>query len=258
MTLVDVDTVSWKVDDRAIVDRIALSIAPNEFVGLVGPNGSGKSSLLRTIYRVIKPTAGVVRLDGDDVWQMPARTAARRMAVVGQESHGEFDFSVREIVMMGRSPHKAMLERDNARDNSIVDDVLARVNMAAFADRAFSTLSGGEKQRALLARALAQQPRFLILDEPTNHLDVRYQLELLSLVKGLKITTIAALHDLNLAAQYCDRIVMLEHGRVVASGSPREVFDAARIAAIYCVHADVIHHPRTGHLMITFLPLATS
>ncbi len=256
MTALNVEEVSWTVDDRTIVNRVALAIAPNEFVGIVGPNGSGKSSLLRMIYRVLRPTSGIVRLDGEDVWQMPARSAARRMAVVGQEGHGEFDFSVREIVMMGRSPHKAMFERDNNSDGSIVDQALALVQMTTFADRAFATLSGGEKQRVLLARALAQQPKFLILDEPTNHLDVHYQLELLSLVRDLKVTTLAALHDLNLAAQYCDRIFMLEAGRIVASGTPREVFEPARIAAVYRVQADVIHHPRTGHLMITFLPAA--
>jgi iron complex transport system ATP-binding protein len=233
-----------------------LSIRPHEFVGLVGPNGSGKSSLLKTIYRVLPPSAGAVRLDGDDVWSMPARAAARRMAVVGQDGHGEFDFSVREIVMMGRSPHKSMFARDNAADADAVARALALVNLSAFADRTFATLSGGEKQRTLLARAIAQEPKVLILDEPTNHLDVRYQLELLGLVKALKVTTLAALHDLNLAAQYCDRIFMLEGGRVVARGMPHEVFDRDRIASVYRVDADVIRHPRTGHLMIAFLPLA--
>lgn len=250
-----VEDVSWSVEERTIVDGALLEAEPGEFVGLIGPNGSGKSSLLRTIYRVLKPDAGVISLDGEDVWRMDAREAARRTAVVMQERTSEFDFTVHEIVMMGRNPHKGMFERDTKDDFAIIQDALERVNMTDFAGRSFNTLSGGEKQRVLVARALAQQARFLVLDEPTNHLDIRYQLEMLMLVRGLGVTTLAALHDLNLAAHYCDRLFLLDRGTIVAFGAPEDVLQPALIRQVYHVDAHVERSPRTGQLQITYLPL---
>jgi len=250
-----VDTVSWGVAGTRIVDEVSLRCAPGSFVGLIGPNGSGKSSLLRCVYRVLQPDAGSVQLEADEVWRLSARQAAQRIGVVLQEYGGEFDFSVREMVLMGRSPHKALFDRDSADDLRIVDSALAQVGMTAFADRSFLTLSGGEKQRVLVARALAQQTRFLVLDEPTNHLDIHYQLEVLELVRGLGVTTIAALHDLNLAALYCDQLYVLQGGRVVASGSPEAVLTPGLIHAVYGVQAEVAPHPATGRLHVVFLPL---
>lgn len=251
----DVNAVSWSVEDHTIVDGVLLDVEPGEFVGLIGPNGSGKSSLLRTIYRVLKPDAGVISLNGDDVWRMDVREAARRTAVVMQERTSEFDFTVHEIVMMGRNPHKGLFDRDTQADFAIVEEALHRVNMLDFVQRSFNTLSGGEKQRVLVARALAQQARFLVLDEPTNHLDVRYQLEMLMLVRGLGVTTLAALHDLNLAAHYCDRLFLLDRGKIVASGPPEIVLQPARIRQVYHVDAYVERSPRTGQLQITYMPL---
>lgn len=201
-----VEDVTWSVEAHKIVDGVRLNMASGEFVGLLGPNGSGKSSLLRTIYRILKPDAGLIRLDDDEVWQLSTRQAAQRMAVVMQEHATDFDFSVQEIVLMGRNPYKGMFKQDTEEDFRLVAEALARVDMAAFARRSFLTLSGGEKQRVLIARALVQQARFLVLDEPTNHLDIHYQLEILELIKSLGVTTLAALHDLNLAAFYCDRL----------------------------------------------------
>lgn len=251
----DVQQISWSVEKRKIVDNVLLDVQPGEFVGLLGPNGSGKSSLLRTIYRVLRPDAGRITLDGDDVWQLDARQVAQRAAVVAQERGGEFDFLVHEIVMMGRNPHKGMWDRDQALDYALVEDALRRVGMEAFAQRSFRTLSGGEKQRVLVARVLAQQAKFLILDEPTNHLDIRYQLEILTLVKQVQVTTLAALHDLNLAAHYCDRLFLMQDGRVVASGKPADVLEPERIRQVYHVDAHVERHPLTGQLQVVFFPL---
>lgn len=251
---VEVANVSWSVAGAQIVREVSLRCPPGSFVGLIGPNGSGKSSLLRTIYRVLQPDAGRILLDAEDVWRMSARKAAQRIAVVLQEHGGEFDFSVHEMVLMGRSPHKNLLDRDTTEDMRIVDEALSKVGMSAFADRSFLTLSGGEKQRVLVARALAQQTRFLVLDEPTNHLDIHYQFEVLDLVRGLGVTTIAAMHDLNLAALYCDQIYVLKDGQVVASGPPEAVLTPQLIYAVYRVRAEVAPHPISGRLHVVFLP----
>lgn len=253
MTL-NTEHVSWSVEAKTIVNQVTLSVSKGEFVGLLGPNGSGKSSLLRTIYRILKPDSGVINLNGADVWQLSARQVARQMAVVMQERTGDFDFSVHEIVMMGRNPHKGMFDRDTAHDFQLVDEALERVDMVEFARRSFLTLSGGEKQRVLIARALVQQAKFLVLDEPTNHLDIHYQLEILELVKNLGVTTIAALHELNLAAFYCDRLYVLKEGQLVVSGTPEEVLQPALIRRVYGVWSEVATHPLTGKLTITFFP----
>jgi iron complex transport system ATP-binding protein len=246
--------IAWGVDGKPIVRGVSLEAGDGEFVGLLGPNGSGKSSLLRCIYRVYHPDAGLVTLGGDDVWKLPIRDMARRTAVVVQESSSEFSFTVYEIVMMGRNPHKGNFDRGTNDDFDRAEAALARVGMTDFAERSFLTLSGGEKQRVLFARALCQAPRFLILDEPTNNLDIRYQLEVLELAKGLGVTTLAVLHDLNLAAIYCDRLYVLQRGEVVASGSPEEVLQSDLIRRIYGVEAEVQQHPGTGMLQITFIP----
>lgn len=250
-----VSNVSWSVAEHKIVDQVLLDVQTGEFVGLLGPNGSGKSSLLRTIYRVLAPEAGKITLDGDDVWKMSARDAALRTAVVAQERSSDFDFTVLEMVMLGRNPHKGLFDRDTRADYALAEAALQQVNMVDFAKRDFRTLSGGEKQRVLVARALTQQARLLVLDEPTNHLDIRYQLEILTLVKQLGVTTLAALHDLNLAAQYCDRIFLLQAGRVVAAGVPEEVLLPETIRAVYQVEACVERHPRTQQLQVSFFPL---
>ena len=249
-----IENVSWSVDAQPILRDIAVEVAAGEFVGVLGPNGSGKSSLLRCVYRALKPDAGYIGLDGDNVWDLDSREAARRTAAVLQESPGEFEFAVWEMVFMGRTPHKSMFARESDEDHALVESALAQVGMLAFAERSFATLSGGEKQRVLIARALAQQARFLVLDEPTNHLDVRYQLETLDLVRSLNVTTFTALHDLNLAAGYCDRIYIIEEGQIVAAGTPVAVLQPALIRKVFGVEAEVQIHPRTGKIHIVYLP----
>ena len=248
------ENVSWSVAAKQIVDAVSLVVDEGEFVGLIGPNGSGKSSLLRTIYRILQPDTGVIELGGTNVWDVTPSEVARQMAVVMQESTGDFDFSVREIVMMGRNPHKGMFDRETVWDIQLVDDALDQVGIIDFAQRSFLTLSGGEKQRVLIARALVQQANFLVLDEPTNHLDIHYQLEILELVKSLGTTTIAALHELNLAAFYCDRLYVLKQGQLVASGTPEAVLHPDLIRDVYGVWSEVSLHSLTGKLTITFFP----
>lgn len=251
---VRVERLSLQLAGVKVLRDVEAEVASGEFVGLVGPNGSGKSSLLRCVYRVLKPHAGRVTLAGDDVLRLDARVAARRTAVVQQETAAEFDFTVREVVSMGRSPHKGAFERDDKEDHRIVEESLERVGMLGLSGRSFPTLSGGEKQRALVARALAQRARLLVLDEPTNHLDVRYQIEILDLVKALGITTLAALHDLNLAALYCDRLYVLSAGEIVARGTPEEVLRPELISSVYGVGSEVHVHPTTAKPHIVFLP----
>lgn len=223
-----------------ILKGIDLEIGDRELVGVIGPNGSGKSTLLKCIYRVLKPSGGAVYLDGRGLDSYAYKESARRLAVVAQHNYYNFEFCVQDVVLMGRAPHKRALDRDNAEDYQIVAEALETVGMSSFAKRAFSTLSGGEQQRVILARALAQRTPCLILDEPTNHLDIKYQLQLMDLVRGLDRTVVAAVHDLNIAAMYCDRLYAVKGGQIVGAGSPRELLTPTFIREVYEVSARVI------------------
>lgn len=246
------------IQGQRIVEGISLHIQPGQIVGLIGPNGSGKSTLLRTVYRMLKPEAGYVRLGGDDVWKLTARESARRTGVVVQEAPSDFQFTVYEVVQMGRTPHKDALSLDTSTDAALIRSALERVEMSGFGDRLFSTLSGGEKQRVLIARVISQQPKLLILDEPTNHLDVHHQLEILELVHGLGITTLITLHDLNLAAMYCDYLYVMQDGRLAAEGTPESTLTRALIQQVFRV--DVVHtrHPSRDCVHLVFVPLSTA
>ncbi|MGR8010292.1 ABC transporter ATP-binding protein [Streptomyces hypolithicus] len=254
MTTLTAEGVSYGIAGRQLVDDIHLTAAPGETVGLVGPNGSGKTTLLRCVYGTLRPTHGRVLLDGNDVHAMGPAARARRIATVPQDGQAPFELTVREIVAMGRSPHKRFWEQDNQADAELVQAALTRVGIADLAPRAYPSLSGGERQRALMARALVQQPDLVVLDEPTNHLDIRHQLDILGLVRALGTTNLLALHDLNLAAYYCDRIYVLDGGRVVASGTPAEVLTATLLRTVYGVTAHVGTHPTTGAPTVTYLP----
>lgn len=253
---IQVDGVHMQLDGQPILRGCDLAVEAGEMVGIVGPNGSGKSTLLRAIYRALRPVAGWVRLDQDDVWALSARASAQRTAVLAQENPSAFDFSVEEVVAMGRIPHKSWLERESASDRHIVSDALARVGASNLSHRIFASLSGGEKQRVLLARTLAQGSRVLVLDEPTNHLDISAALELLELVRGVDVTIVAALHELNLAAAYCDRICLLSAGVVVRTGTPGEVLTGQLLEQVFKVSAHAGVHPLTGRLHLAFAPLA--
>ncbi len=248
--------VSVRIDDFDILGSVSLALRPGTFHGLVGPNGSGKSTLLRCVYRALRPTAGAVMLGDDDLWaDLDARQASRRRAVVTQDHPLDLDFTVRDVVAMGRAPHKRLFERDTTRDAEIVEQALDTVGMSWAADRVVTTLSGGERQRVMLARALTQQAPVLVLDEPTNHLDIRAQLELLDMVHALGLTTIAALHDLDQAASLCDEITVLDAGRVVASGRPGEVLTVELLRDTFGVRAHVGVHPLTGRAHLAFAAL---
>ncbi|MFD9909636.1 ABC transporter ATP-binding protein [Streptomyces sp. NPDC059063] len=239
---------------RRLVDAVSLTVSAGETVGLVGPNGSGKTTLLRCVYGALRPSAGRVLLDGADLADAGPKARARRIATLPQDTQAGFELTVRQIVAMGRSPHKRFWEADTAADEELVGAALARVGAADLAGRIFAGLSGGERQRALMARALVQQPDVLVLDEPTNHLDVRHQLEILGLVRDLGTANLLALHDLTLAAYYCDRLYVLDGGRVVASGTPESVLTRELLAEVYGVAADVAVHPATGAPTVTYLP----
>lgn len=224
-----------------------------EFVGIIGPNGSGKSTLLRCLYRVLTPSEGAVFLDGKELSSYRVKESAQKLAVVAQHNYYNFEFSVRDVVMMGRAPHKRALDRDTAEDYQIMRQSLKAVGMQEFEERSFSTLSGGEQQRIILARALAQQTPCLILDEPTNHLDIKYQLWLMDIVKNLDCTVISAVHDLNIAAMYCDRLYAMKQGKVIAQGTPHELLTPDLIRELYEVDAEVSIDGK-GQLRIFYCP----
>ncbi|MEG1279441.1 MAG: ABC transporter ATP-binding protein [Comamonas sp.] len=237
---------------RSIVKDAALHVGKGECVGLIGPNGCGKSTLLRMLYRVLPPRDGQVRLEGQDIWQMDARAFARQAAVLAQAGAPAFDNTVHDAVMLGRLPHQGRFAADSVQDRRVVTESLERVGAAQLAAQNVATLSGGERQRVLLARALAQQPRLLFLDEPTNHLDIRYQLELMQLVRGLQMTVLVVLHDLNIAAQFCDRLYLMQAGALVASGTPREVLMPEALERVFGVRAAVDDHPATGRPRVAY------
>lgn len=245
--------ISAQLGGKDILKGVSITAKREDFVGIIGPNGSGKSTLLKCIYRVLQPTGGAVYLDGTSLANYTYRESAKKMAVLAQHNYYNFDFSVRDVVLMGRSPHKRPMESDNTEDYAIVEQSLSTVGMLDFAERKFSTLSGGEQQRVILARALAQQTPCLILDEPTNHLDIRYQLQLMDTVRGLNRTVISAVHDLNIAAMYCTWLYAMKDGRLVASGTPEEVLTAKQIKKIYEVDAEVLRDSKNV-LRILFNP----
>ncbi|WP_319452853.1 MULTISPECIES: ABC transporter ATP-binding protein [unclassified Mycobacterium] len=249
-TGLEVRDVAVRVGGRLLIDGLSIDVGPGRFVGLVGPNGSGKSSLLKAIYRVLRPERGEVSLGGVRASSMSAKAFARTLAVVAQEAPVDVELSVADMVMLGRIPYQGTLGGTSSADRTAAADALATVGAADLADRAWPTLSGGEKQRVLLARALAQDGQVLVLDEPTNHLDVRHQFELLRLVRGLGITTLAALHDFNLAAEFCDEIVVLQAGAVVVAGRPSEVLIDEVVHPVFGVHVDHVRNPRTGALRL--------
>jgi iron complex transport system ATP-binding protein len=241
-----VDHLSVDIAGRRIVTGINLAVGDREFAGLVGPNGSGKSTILKTVYRVHAPAAGRVLLDGADLLSLRPKDAARRIAVVSQESTSEFDFTVAEMVMIGRTPYKRSFDRDTEADHAIVAHAIERVGCGDLTYRRFNTLSGGEKQLVLIARALAQEADHLVLDEPTNHLDIHHQVEILEIVAGLGVTVLAALHDLSLAALFCHTIHVLSAGQIVTAGPPAAVLTPETIRHAYGADVLVIDHPDTG------------
>ena len=247
-----------------VLRGVSIEVPPGSFVGIIGPNGSGKTTLLRMLAGTRRPARGTVTLDGRDVSRLPRTEFARRMAVVPQETHLAFDYSVLELVLMGRYPHLGAFEVEGPADLAIAREALAATGTLGFEDRLFETLSGGEKQRVVIASALAQihsshdGDGILLLDEPTAALDLGYQLETAALLRELQrkrpIAIVVSTHDLNFAASLCRTLVLLKDGAVVASGPTADVLTPARVSALYGVDADVQRHERAGHLVV--VPLA--
>lgn len=244
---ISINDVHWSAGGLMIVNGISIDVAPGKTLGLLGPNGSGKSSLLRLICRLRNVKSGVIALGNTDIAAMARLDIARRVALVEQHATTEAQVTVLDVVRLGRTPHRGPLSPWSASDDKAVNDALRHVGMPERAGQLWHTLSGGERQRVHIARALAQTPRELLLDEPTNHLDVQHQLEILSLVTKLPVTSIIALHDLNLAAMFCDNLAILHHGKVVATGAPEDVLTEDLIADVFGVRAYIersAHHGR--------------
>jgi len=240
-----------------VLDGVSLNVERGQIAGLLGPNGSGKSTLVRLLSGIFAPLQGVIHIDGRPLGQYTRRELARRVAVVPQDTHTTFDFSVIDMVLMGRYAHLGAFELEGAADQAIARDALAATGTANLEARSFASLSGGEKQRVVIASALAQASELLLLDEPTTALDLAYQFEIAALLKRLNAergtTMIVSTHDLNLAASVCDQLILLKQGRVVGAGRTEDILTAASIRQLYDVEAEVQFHPRAGH--VTVVPI---
>jgi iron complex transport system ATP-binding protein len=237
------------------LDQVSVSVERGSLTGLLGPNGCGKTTLLKLLSGVLQPAHGVVSLNGISLAGRSRRDIARHLAVVPQETHPAFDYTVMEMVLMGRHPHLGAFELEGPRDLALARDALAATGTDHLAGRAYMTLSGGEKQRVVIASALTQSPDVLLLDEPTASLDLGYQLEVAGLLRRLNlergVTIVLATHDLNLAASLCDRLILMRDGRVLAQGPTRDVLTAASIRRVYDVEAEVSFHGAAGHVTVT-------
>ena len=240
---------SWAANGTPVLDRVALEVEPGAVCGILGPNGSGKTTLLRLLAQVLSPHAGSVSIGGDDAARLGRRERSRRLAVLVQDQPAELELTTMDLVLIGRSPHKRRLEPDTPEDLRIARAALAGVGAGALEGRRIETLSGGERQRVQIARVLAQSTPLLLLDEPTSQLDLRHQHQLFALLRASDATVIASLHDPQLAASYCDRLVVLDRGRVAAAGPPADVLTADLLREVWGVEADV-RLDETGRLQL--------
>ncbi|MDR2612179.1 MAG: ABC transporter ATP-binding protein [Deltaproteobacteria bacterium] len=238
------------LDGTEILKGIDLAVRGQRITGVIGPNGSGKSTLLKTFYKAIAPSGGEVLLDGEPVRRIPQKALARQLAVLPQQRESPQGLTVEETVFMGRYPLKGFMGVFTAEDREAVRDAMGRLDLARLADREFSSLSGGERQQVLLARALAQDTPWLLLDEPTNHLDIRSQLRILEFLKDLDKRIVVVFHDLSLASKYCDRLLVMKGGLIVADGTPEEVVTARLLSEVYGVSASIIPHPEVGRPVV--------
>jgi hypothetical protein len=247
-----VENLNFKVGKVEILKDVSLSVKENSFVGVIGHNGSGKSTMLKTIYGVNKPTGGNIFFDEHDLFQLSGRERAKKIAVLAQESGGQFDFSVQQVVEMGRYPHKDTLENYSKEDLEKVDKVLHEMKLEDYRDRSFNTLSGGEKQRVLIARLLVQESKFIILDEPTNHLDIGHQIEIMNIIKNMGVTVLSAIHDMNIASIYCDELVAMKKGEVLLQGPTDEVLTPELLKELFDVESEI--HNINGRRHIIYNP----
>ena len=263
MTELAIDGLSVHRGETTALLGVTTRAESGEFIGLIGPNGAGKTTLLRALQGTLPPQAGSVRVDATDIAMRSTRSVAQQVATVQQTPNLEFSFSVRSVVEMGRTPYRHPLRpwQDDRSDADAVDAALSRTDLQGLADRPISALSGGQQQRVIIARALAQETPILLLDEPTANLDISYQVATFDLVSGLVRDgrlAIAAIHDLNLAAQYCDRLWLLDDGRLIADGPPPEVLTRETLRTAYGANTVVSQHPVTGSPYVTAVADATS
>lgn len=247
------ENLTWKAGKTIIVDDVSLAAEPGKMLGLLGPNGSGKSSLLRLLAGLRRAHAGQVTLDGNELGRIGRRALARRVALVEQHANTDANVTVLDVVRLGRTPHRSALSPWTAADDVAVETALGRVGLTERRGQFWQTLSGGERQRVHIARALAQAPSEIILDEPTNHLDIQHQIEILKLVASLPVTSIVALHDLNHAAMFCDRLAVMNKGKLVALGTPEEVLTEALLREVFGIRCHIETSPHSGKLHIHYL-----
>lgn len=256
--ILKVHDVECRYGARSILKRINLDIPRGSFLGIIGPNAAGKSTLLKTLVATLKPVCGVVYFGGEDMQKISRRELARELAVVPQESSFSFPFSVHDVVLMGRNPHQGRLSRATGRDLAVVRSAMEATDCWHLRDRNILELSGGERQRVVLARALAQEPDVILLDEPIAHLDLSAQLEILDVLKEMNrrkgLTVISIFHDLNLAAQYSDRLILLHRGEIYAAGAPEDVLTTENIREVYGAEVLVVKHPLAGTPQVIPLP----
>ena len=255
-TALRADDLSFRVEAQSLLDRVHLEAHRGQLVGLIGPNGAGKSTFLRAMAGVLRPHHGAVWLEGADLASLPAKEVAASLALVPQIAPYTHGFTVRELVLMGRYPHLRRFQIEGPADDRIARDAMRLTETEAFEARTLDTLSGGERQRVFVSRALAQQPRVLLLDEPTANLDVLHKLRVLDLVRRLVdegLAAVAAIHDLGMAARYCDQLILLSAGRVLAEGSPDDVLTPEIIESAFGVESAVYRDPVTGSLAISVI-----
>lgn len=251
-TLLKCHQVSWHTADQQILKDISFTIKSKQFVGLIGPNGAGKSTLLRCLYRYLKPSEGTVDFEGGDIWQMAATVYAQQVAVVLQETPHLFNLTVHDVVALGLLPHSSIFSKFSSNDEVKVYNALEQVGLTKKQYQNFEFLSGGEKQRAMIARAIVQSPKLLIMDEPTSHLDIKYQIEIMELAKSLDITVLASFHDLNLASALCDELLVLNEGQLASAGTPKDVLTESMLSDVFNVCAQVEPHPQHGAPHVTY------
>ena len=243
--------ITYSIDGKLIIEGIDISVKEGEFVGIVGPNGCGKSTLLKNIYKVFTPDSGAAFIDGEDLAKLSNRKTARRMSVMQQENIVDFDMTVYDMVMLGRFAHQKLFSGSSEEDRAIVNEYIKEVGLEGYENRHFLSLSGGEKQRALVARALSQKAPLILLDEPTNHLDIGYQYQIMNI---LNLTILCCVHDLNLAATYCDRLILMKKKKVFDIGSPKDMLTRENLKALFDIDTTIIENEKTGRLNIIFMP----
>ncbi|MBI4834916.1 MAG: heme ABC transporter ATP-binding protein [Planctomycetes bacterium] len=241
-----------------VVEDITFRVLPGEVVGIIGPNGAGKTTLFRALTRLLKPWAGEIRYRGKNIQEIPIKELAQLIAVLPQNLPLAFSFTVKDFVLMGRLPHMGMWQNLRERDRAIATDMMRLTEIETLAERYVTELSGGELQRVMLAQALTQEPELLLLDEPTSHLDIGHQVEIMDMITHLKaeknLTILMVLHDLNLAALYCDRLILLNNGKIHSSGTPSEVLTYQNIEAVYKTVVVVKENPITQRPHVLLIP----